>query len=42
MRQREIALVYAAALVQGLALVAFPAASGIFTSPDFHNLRSHG
>ena len=30
----EIGLVYVAAIVQGLALVTFPAASSIFTSPD--------
>jgi MFS transporter, FHS family, glucose/mannose:H+ symporter len=30
----EIAVVYGAAVVQGLALVTFPAASAIFTSPD--------
>src|SRR5262245_39952494 len=30
----EIGVVYAAAVVQGLALVTFPAASSIFTSPD--------
>lgn len=30
----EIGLVYIAAVVQGLALVTFPAASSIFTSPD--------
>jgi FHS family glucose/mannose:H+ symporter-like MFS transporter len=30
----EIGLVYGAAIVQGLALVTFPAASSIFTSPD--------
>jgi fucose permease len=30
----EIGVVYAAAVVQGLALVTFPAASAIFTSPD--------
>jgi FHS family glucose/mannose:H+ symporter-like MFS transporter len=30
----EIGLVYLAAVVQGLALVTFPAASSIFTSPD--------
>ena len=30
----EIGLVYVAAVVQGLALVTFPAASSIFTSPD--------
>lgn len=39
-RRLEITLIYAAGLVQGLALVVFPAASGIFTSPDFHNLTS--
>lgn len=39
-RSREIALIYAAALVQGLVLVAFPAASDIFTSADFHDLSS--
>ena len=39
-RTREIALIYAAGLVQGLALVAFPAASDIFTSADFHALTS--
>jgi FHS family glucose/mannose:H+ symporter-like MFS transporter len=30
----EVGVVYAAAVVQGLALVTFPAASSIFTSPD--------
>ena len=30
----EIGLVYIAAVVQGLALVTFPAASSIFTTPD--------
>src|SRR5262244_3186052 len=30
----EIGVVYSAAVVQGLALVTFPAASSIFTSPD--------
>lgn len=39
-RTREIALIYAAGLVQGLALVAFPAAGNIFTSADFHDLSS--
>jgi MFS family permease len=33
-RRTEIGLVYATGLVQGLALVTFPAASSIFTSPD--------
>ena len=39
-RRTEIALVYGAGLVQGLALVVFPAASGVFTSPSFHGLSS--
>src|SRR5438874_11402230 len=30
----EIGVVYCAAIVQGLALVTFPAASSVFTSPD--------
>uniref|UniRef100_Q01PD3 Major facilitator superfamily MFS_1 n=1 Tax=Solibacter usitatus (strain Ellin6076) TaxID=234267 RepID=Q01PD3_SOLUE len=33
-RRAEVGLVYAAGLVQGLALVTFPAASSIFTNPD--------
>ena len=33
-RRTEVGLVYMTALVQGLALVTFPAASSIFTSPD--------
>ncbi len=33
-RRSEVGLVYATGLVQGLALVTFPAASSIFTSPD--------
>jgi FHS family glucose/mannose:H+ symporter-like MFS transporter len=32
-RRSEVSLVYIAALIQGLALVTFPAASSIFTSP---------
>lgn len=39
-RRFEIALVYAAGLVQGLALVTFPAAGDILTSPAFHQLSS--
>lgn len=39
-RTRAILLIYTAALVQGLVLVAIPAASDIFTSPDFHDLSS--
>ena len=41
-RRPEIALVYGAGLVQGLALVTFPAAGAILTSPAFHNLSSSG
>src|SRR4051794_30626388 len=33
-RRSEVSLVYATGLVQGLALVTFPAASSVFTSPD--------
>jgi FHS family glucose/mannose:H+ symporter-like MFS transporter len=33
-RRTEIGVVYGAAVMQGLALVTFPAASAIFTSPD--------
>ncbi len=33
-RRAEIALIYLAGVVQGLALVTFPAASAIFTGPD--------
>jgi MFS family permease len=41
MAQRsEINAVYAAAVVQGLALVTFPAASTIFTSPQYYDLSS--
>ena len=36
----EIGVVYSAAVVQGLALVTFPAASSIFTSPDGFGLDS--
>lgn len=39
-RRIEIGLVYGAALVQGLALVTFPAASDVFTSASFHGLSS--
>jgi len=39
-RQREIVAVYSAALVQGVALVTFPAASSILTSPDYYGLTS--
>lgn len=39
-RRLEIALIYGAGLVQGLALVTFPAAGDILTSPAFHNLSS--
>jgi len=39
-RQSEIVAVYAAGLVQGVALVTFPAASSILTSPDYYGLTS--
>jgi hypothetical protein len=38
--QNEIAAVYAAGTVQGVALVTFPAASTIFTSPSYYGLSS--
>jgi fucose permease len=41
MAQRsEVTAVYTAGIVQGLALVTFPAASSIFTSPQYYNLSS--
>ena len=41
MAQRsEVTAVYAAGVVQGLALVTFPAASTIFTSPQYYDLSS--
>lgn len=40
MRKNAVAAVYSAGLVQGVALVAFPAASAIFTSPDSFNFTS--
>jgi len=36
----EVAAVYGAGLVQGVALVTFPAASAVFTSPQYYNLSS--
>jgi len=39
-RRREIASVYAAAVSQGVALVTFPAASAVFTSPRYFGLSS--
>jgi len=39
-QRREIAAVYAAGIVQGLALVTFPAASAIFTSAAHYGLSS--
>jgi fucose permease len=39
-QRREIAAVYAAGVVQGVALVTFPAASAIFTSPQYYGLSS--
>lgn len=38
--RREIGAVYSAAIVQGVALVTFPAASTIFTSPSYYGLSS--
>jgi len=38
--RREVAAVYAAGLAQGVALVTFPAASSILTSPDWYDLSS--
>ena len=41
MAQRsEVTAVYAAGVIQGLALVTFPAASTIFTSPQYYDLSS--
>lgn len=39
-RRSEVAAIYAAAIVQGLALVTFPAASTVFTSPQHYGLSS--
>jgi hypothetical protein len=36
----EVAAVYGAGVVQGVALVTFPAASAVFTSPQYYNLSS--
>ena len=38
--EREVGAVYGAGLVQGVALVAFPASSAILTSPDYYDLSS--
>ena len=38
--RNQIAAVYVAATVQGVALVTFPAASTIFTSPNYYGLDS--
>jgi MFS family permease len=38
--RNETAAVYAAGMVQGVALVTFPAASTIFTSPNYYGLSS--
>ncbi|HEY7092861.1 MAG TPA: MFS transporter [Ktedonobacterales bacterium] len=41
MAQRaEVVAVYGAGVVQGIALVTFPAASAVFTSPQYYNLTS--
>ena len=39
-QRNEIVAVYAAGVVQGVALVTFPAASAIFTSPAYYHLSS--
>jgi fucose permease len=39
-QRNEIAAVYAAGVIQGLALVTFPAASTVFTSPHHYGLSS--
>ena len=39
-QRNEIVAVYAAGLIQGIALVTFPAASAIFTSPEHYALSS--
>jgi hypothetical protein len=38
--RREIGAVYLAGTVQGVALVTFPAASTIFTSPSYYGLSN--
>jgi MFS family permease len=38
--RKQIGAVYAAGLLQGLALVTFPAASGVFTDPHAHGLSN--
>jgi fucose permease len=38
--RREVGAVYGAGLVQGVALVTFPAASSILTSPEYYGLSS--
>ena len=40
MRKREISSIYLTGLAQGVALVAFPAASAIFTNPQAYNFSS--
>ena len=39
-QRREIITVYAAGLIQGVALVTFPAASAVFTNPKDYGLSS--
>jgi len=39
-KRREVGAVYGAGLLQGLALVTFPAASSVFTNPDAYDLTS--
>jgi MFS family permease len=40
MKKKEITAIYSAGLIQGIALVAFPAASTLFTNPDEFNFSS--
>lgn len=40
MKKKEIAVIYSAGLAQGIALVAFPAASTIFTNPQEFNFSN--
>ena len=39
-QRKEVVAVYTAGMIQGLALVTFPAASSIFTSPQYYGLSS--
>jgi MFS family permease len=39
-KRAEVAAVYSAGVIQGVALVTFPAASAVFTSPQYYGLSS--